>query len=142
MTLSGEWRVITPGMVESLPDGPGVFALGSLVRSILVVGGDDELSLREAVERALANPRLRLRAHCIRIELAADPATRVREILAGYARAHGDRLPPEQPRAAASAATPVHRAIEAPRPNPLERPRTRVAPSWSERGPRRFPAVA
>jgi len=132
--------VITVGLLESLPDGPGVFAFGSLVRSTLAVGGDGDPSLRAAVQRALANPRLRLRAHCLRVELVPDPASRVRELLAAYANAHDGQLPPEQPRV--GAALEVRSPSEPPRTTRVEPLRSRSAPSWSERARNRVPAVA
>jgi hypothetical protein len=66
MAIGSTWQPLTPNAIEALPDAPAVFELGSLVRSVLFIGGDAGDGLRAAVHRALADPRLRLMAHCVR----------------------------------------------------------------------------
>lgn len=87
MSSSEDWRVITPRLLEALPEGPGVFEIGNLVRTVLLVGAA-ELGLRSGVRAALTSPALQSRAHCIRFELAEDPGRRASERLDDYRRAH------------------------------------------------------
>ena len=88
-----------PGLEESIPDGPGVLVLASLVRTILYVGAAQ--GLRSALPAALASAGLRRRAHCVRFESTPDPVARATEILAAYRAAHDGSLPAEQPRTGA-----------------------------------------
>jgi hypothetical protein len=98
MAIGSPWQPLFPTAVDALPDATAVFEIGSLVRNVLVIGGDANEGLRAAVRRALDNPRLRLRARCIRWELTTDPRARAGQLLAAYRAAHGGAIPAEQPR--------------------------------------------
>lgn len=98
MAIGSPWQPLTPTAIDLLPDAMAVFEIGSLVRSVLFIGGDPTVGLRTAVRRALDDPKLRLRARCIRWELTTDPRGRAASLLAAYRAAHGGALPPEQPR--------------------------------------------
>jgi hypothetical protein len=102
MAIGSTWQPLTPNAIEALPDAPAVFELGSLVRSVLFIGGDAGDGLRAAVHRALADPRLRLMAHCVRWELSSDPRAHAAQLLAGYRATHGGAAPTAQPRSAPS----------------------------------------
>ncbi|HEY8517484.1 MAG TPA: hypothetical protein VIS07_18395 [Candidatus Binatia bacterium] len=102
MAIGSAWHPLTPDAVDRLPEAMAVFEIGNLVRSVLYIGGDPNETLRSAVRRALDNPKLRLRARCIRWELTTDPRTRAQQLLAAYRAAHGGALPPEQPRSSAT----------------------------------------
>jgi hypothetical protein len=98
MAIGSAWLPLTKHVVDMLPEATAVFEIGSLVRSTLLIGGDPSETLREAVQRALDDPRLRLRARCLRYELTTDPRGRAGQLLADYRAAHGGALPSEQPR--------------------------------------------
>ena len=115
MAIGSAWQPLTPTALDSLPDATAVFELGSLVRSVLYVGGDANEGLRASVARALADPRLRLRVRCVRWELTTDPRARAAQLLAAYRAAHDGALPSEQPRQASSVRTLLPPALE-PRP--------------------------
>lgn len=102
MAIGSAWQPLTPHAVESLPDAMAVFEIGSLVRTVLFIGGEANEGLRECVRRALGDPRLRLRAHCVRWELTSDPRGRAAQLLAAYRSAHDGAAPSEQPRAAST----------------------------------------
>ena len=102
MAIGTPWQPLTPTAIDALPDAMAVFEIGSLVRSVLFIGGDANEGLRAAVRRALDDPKLRLRARCIRWELTTDPRTRAANLLAAYRAAHEGASPAEQPRAAAA----------------------------------------
>lgn len=98
MAIEGPWQQLTPTVIASLPEAMAAFEIGSLVRTVLYIGGDPNEGLQSAVRRALATPNLRLRAHCIRWELTTDPRGRAAELLAAHRAAHGGATPAEQPR--------------------------------------------
>ena len=98
MTMDARWQPLTPATIASLPETMATFEIGSLVRTVLYIGGDPNEGLRTAVRRALESPRLRLRAHCIRWEATTDPRERAAEFLAAHRAAHGGAAPAEQPR--------------------------------------------
>lgn len=100
MTMEATWQPLTPASIASLPETMAAFQIGSLVRTVLYIGGDPNEGLRTAVRRALESPRLRLRAHCIRWEATADPRGRAADLLAAHRAAHGGASPAEQPRSA------------------------------------------
>lgn len=100
MAIGTPWQPLTPTALDSLPDAMAVFEIGSLVRTVLYIGGDPEEGLKAAVRRALDDPRLRLRARCIRWEMSTDPRSRAAELLAAHRAAHGGATPAEQPRPA------------------------------------------
>ena len=102
MAIESAWQPLTPDAVDALPDAMAAFEIGSLVRSVLYIGGDPNEGLRAAVRRALSDPRLRLRARCLRWEPSADPRGRAAELLARYRASHGGSTPAEQPRASAT----------------------------------------
>lgn len=102
MAIGSAWQPLTPNAVDALPDAMAVFEIGSLVRSVLYIGGEANEGLRDAVRRALDEPRLRLRARCVRWELTTDPRGRAAQLLASYRAAHEGASPAEQPRAQAS----------------------------------------
>jgi len=96
MAGSAGWVSIVPGALEELPERPGVFVVGSLVRNVLFVGSASE-GIRAAVRAALDRPDLRGQARCLKIEPSDDPAQRLAEILTAYREAHDGALPPAQP---------------------------------------------
>lgn len=98
MAIEAQWQPLTPSAIASLPEAMAVFEIGSLVRTVLYIGGDPEEGLRSAVRRVLGTPRLRLRAHCIRWEVTTDPRGRAAELVAAHRAAHGGAGPAEQPR--------------------------------------------
>jgi hypothetical protein len=100
MAIAGQWQPLTPTVIASLPEAMAAFEIGSLVRTVLYIGGDPNEGLQSAVRRALATANLRLRAHCIRWELTTDPRGRSAELLAAHRAAHGGATPAEQPRSA------------------------------------------
>lgn len=102
MAIESAWQPLTPAALDALPDAMAAFEIGSLVRSVLYIGGDPNEGLRAAVRRALGDPRLRLRARCIRWEPSADPRGRAAELLARYRASHGGSTPAEQPRTSAT----------------------------------------
>lgn len=116
MAIGSAWQPLTPNALDGLPDAMAVFELGSLVRSVLYIGGDANEGLRASVARALADPRLRLRVRCVRWELTTDPRARAAQLLAGYRATHEGALPAEQPRQASSVRTLLPPAPE-PRPS-------------------------
>lgn len=95
--MTDHWHPLGPGALDALPEAPGVFVLGSMVRSVLLVGVADERGLRAAVGEALARGPLASRARCFRFEACPDPRARQAELLDEYRRAHEGLLPPEQP---------------------------------------------
>ena len=118
------WRVLSEEAVESLPEIPGVFTLGNLVRSVLLVSSDGGEGVRAAVRAALSRPEIRAQARCVRIEPSDDPARRQAEILGAYGAAHGGSLPPAQtldPPAARARALHLERSA---RPRPARYPAT------------------
>ncbi len=98
MAIGSAWQPLTKHVIDSLPDATGVFEIGSLVRSVLLIEGDPNETVRAAVQRVLEDPRLRMRAHCVRYELTSDPRGRVNQLLARYRTTHGGALPAWQPR--------------------------------------------
>lgn len=120
------WRALRPGSVDELPSEPGVFELGTLVRSVLLVGGEPDRPLREAVRDALAKPAVALQARCIRFILTADPASEVQSRLTDYRDGHAGNLPPEQPRR-------PHVTASSRRPFPARVPSTRAPASQVSR---------
>jgi len=99
-TMEAMWQPLTPASIASLPETMAAFQIGSLVRTVLYIGGDPDEGLRTAVRRALASPRLRLRAHCIRWEATPDPRGRAADLLATHRATHQGASPAEQPRSA------------------------------------------
>ena len=89
------WQVISADLLERLPEVPGVFELGTLVRSVLYIGAAGH-GIQSEVRRALAQG-LQLRAHCVRFEAHADPVRAATEKLRKYRQSHGGDLPPAQP---------------------------------------------
>jgi hypothetical protein len=126
MAIGSTWQPLTATAVDALPDAPAVFELGSLVRSVLFIGGDASEGLRAAVLRALADPRLRLQARCLRWELSGDPRTHAAQLLAGYRATHDGAVPAAQPRSASTV-----RTLPAPpaEPRPSVRGATPAAPA-------------
>jgi hypothetical protein len=97
MALQTPWRPITPQVLDELPDVAGVFELGSLVRSVLWVGGDGAVGLRSAIGAAVLDTRVRHLVRYLRFEPATDPGARQRELLSEYRASHHGALPPAQP---------------------------------------------
>ncbi len=87
-----QWRVITPALLEELPELPGVFEVGNLVRNILFIGAAPG-GIARSIREVLTTPRLLSRAHCIRFEVAEDGEDLARERMAEYRRAHGGTPP-------------------------------------------------
>lgn len=97
MAIESAWQPLTKAAVDALPDAMAVFELGSLVRNVVYIGGDPDEGLRSAVRRVLDDPRLRLRARCLRWEPTHDPRGRAAELLSRYRAAHGGSAPSAQP---------------------------------------------
>jgi hypothetical protein len=98
MAIEGPWQPLTPTVIASLPEAMAAFEIGSLVRTVLYIGGDPNEGLQTAVRRALATADLRIRAHCIRWESTTDPRGRAAELLAAHRAAHAGATPAQQPR--------------------------------------------
>jgi len=133
MGMASAWQPLTPTAVDALPDGPAVFEVGSLVRTVMYIGGDANEGLRAGVRRALADPKLRLRARCVRWELTSDPRARASQLLAAYRAAHDGALPSEQPRVASTVRVflPLTPETRAPSPAPDATAKRAVAPAAS-----------
>lgn len=95
--MTDHWHPLGPGALDALPDAPGVFVLGSMVRGVLLVGVASERGLRAAVGEAISRGPLASRARCFRFEACPDPRARQAELLDEYRRVHDGMLPPEQP---------------------------------------------
>ncbi|MDG2307362.1 MAG: hypothetical protein P8R42_22475 [Candidatus Binatia bacterium] len=92
MSTTTKWRVITPALLAELPDRPGVFEIGNLVRTVLFIGFAP-CGIAADLREALTTPRLLSRAHCIRFEVSDEGEDRARERLAEYRRVHAGILP-------------------------------------------------
>ena len=90
--MSAGWRVINPPLLDELPEGPGIFEIGNLVRSVLYVGAAPGGLARE-IRAALTIPGLLTRAHCIRFEVADDAEAFAQRRLEDYRKVHAGRLP-------------------------------------------------
>lgn len=102
MAIEAPWQPLTPTVLASLPEAMAAFEIGSLVRTVLYIGGEPGEGLQTAVRRAMTNPKLRLRAHCIRWQLTPDPRGLAGALVAAHRAAHAGAAPAEQPRAASA----------------------------------------
>ncbi len=125
MSTTTQWRVITPTLLDELPDAPGIFEIGNLVRNVLFIGAAPT-GLAAAVRSALGSSRLVPRAHCIRFEVGENAEERARTRLAEYRHEHAGALP------YAHRDDPLTRMLEARRPPsralPLSRAGRRAGP--------------
>lgn len=87
-----QWRVITPTLLDELPELPGVFEVGNLVRNVLFIGSAPA-GIASALREALMTPRLLSRARCIRFEVTDEGEDVARLRLAEYRRRHGGTAP-------------------------------------------------
>ena len=135
MTAAGlgpAWLPLGPGTLDGVPESRGVFVLGTIVRSPLLVGVAEDRGLRSAVAEAVRGGPIARQARCFRFEACDDPRTRAEEILAAYRTAHEGRLLPAQGATRPERTAPVpSRRVEpatAPSPEPSARS-TRPAPT-------------
>lgn len=126
MANGTRWRVITPALLAELPEQPGIFEVGNLVRSILFIGAASG-SLAEEIRRILVEPRMLSRAHCIRFEAIDEAEEVAQQRLAAYRREHAGALPYAQRQDAFT------NLIEGKRPTaralPLARPGRKAGPA-------------
>lgn len=87
-----QWRVITPTLLDELPELPGMFEVGSLVRNVLFIGSAPG-GIAAALREALMTPRLLSRAHCVRFEVTEAGDELARSRLAEYRREHNGAVP-------------------------------------------------
>jgi len=92
MSTATRWRVITPSLLEELPDRPGVFEIGNLVRNVLFIGAAPA-GLSAAIRETLREPRLLSRARCLRFEVTEEAEDLARERMTDYRRAHSGAPP-------------------------------------------------
>ena len=132
MTAAGlgpAWLPLGPGTLDGVPESRGVFVLGTIVRSPLLVGVAEDRGLRSAVAEAVRGGPVARQARCFRFEACDDPRARAEEILAAYRAAHEGRLPPAQgaTRPDPTAPVPARRVEPATAPSP-ERPARSTRP--------------
>lgn len=130
MPKATQWRVITPTLLNELPEMPGVFEVGNLVRNVLLISAAPT-GIAHAIREALTQPRLLSRAHCIRFEVSEDGEDLARIRLAEYRQAHGGTPP------LAHRHDPAMTLLEARRPParalPLARPGRKSGPATFRR---------
>jgi hypothetical protein len=112
--------------LAELPEIPGTFELGSLVRSVLLIGAAAE-GIGRGVRRALADLGPQNHVHCVRWQFSPEPEELAARCLEEYRRAHRGASPPAQPRELLVAvprplltSRTVVRAEEPPREDPVE----------------------
>jgi len=91
----GHWQKLNPATIEAVPDAPGVFEIGNLVRTILFIGrGDGNLRRRlEAFGTVPAGLPPSVGGYYVRWALAADEENAASEREAAFRAAHRDALP-------------------------------------------------
>jgi hypothetical protein len=92
------WRPLVETELTAVPERPGVFEIGTLVRSLLLVGSaTDSLA---ATLGHYANSPGQLQHHVGRLYFryapSDEPDRLQTEVLSGYRERHGGALPPAQ----------------------------------------------
>ena len=92
----GRWLKLTPTTIACIPESPGIFEIGNLVRSVLYIGrGDGNLRTRLASLGAIpANVPACTGGYYVRYLLAEDEDTAVTEHQARHRAEHDGHLPP------------------------------------------------
>jgi hypothetical protein len=96
MTTFSQWRPLLPSEIESVPAGPAVYELATLVRTIIYIGTATDLG--EALTRHLARagtlsaPGRRY----FRYVATEHPEQMQRQLLADYQRTHQGTSPVAQ----------------------------------------------
>lgn len=92
----GRWQKLNPATIECVPEGPGIFEIGNLVRSVLYIGrGDGNLRARLARLGAVPeNVPASAGGYWVRYALVDDEEAAVLERHAAHRAAHEGRLPP------------------------------------------------
>jgi hypothetical protein len=94
--ISGDLHAFSKANVEKAPEESGVYAL--YIPGILIyigIAGQDCATLRSRLESHFsgAEGACTRGASAFRYELTTNPAERGRELLEGYSRGHGGKLP-------------------------------------------------
>jgi hypothetical protein len=98
MPIKNPWLKLTLSSVESVPAGPGVYEVATLVRNTVFFGRTDGRTLRACLSDILAH-QSRQRALYFRYEETPRDEQRYRELLSGYKRTHEGSPPPLNSRA-------------------------------------------
>lgn len=101
----GRWLKLNPATIACIPESPGIFEIGNLVRSVLYIGrADGNLQRRLAsLGTVPANVPASTGGYYVRYLLADDEDTTVAERHALHRAEHDGHLPPgneARPRAA------------------------------------------
>lgn len=89
------WDVITPDLLDELPDRPGTVQIANLVRNVILIAAAPE-GIGTAVRKALSCPGVFQQAHCLRFEISPEASARAEALLGAYRRKHGGLAPPAQ----------------------------------------------
>jgi hypothetical protein len=97
MPIDGPWIRLTPYTLEAVPQLPGVYELGNLVRNTVYIGRSADRDLRSCLGDEIADPRceaIRRQARYFRYEPTPHDDVRQRELLEEYGSAHRGEPPP------------------------------------------------
>jgi hypothetical protein len=92
----GRWQKLNPATIECVPEEPGIFEIGNLVRTVLYIGRADG-NLRRRLERLGAVPEnvpASAGGYWVRWAAVADEETALAERHAQHRGAHEGHLPP------------------------------------------------
>lgn len=93
------WRPLIPGELGQIPESPGVFEIGTLVRSLLFVGAAPQSLIMTLNGYILeVPPQLHQYAGGLyfRVLTTSEPERTQDDLLARYRDCHGGSLPPAQ----------------------------------------------
>ena len=92
------WRPLVPSEVAQLPEAPGVFEIGTLVRTVLFIGAAPESLLAVLTHHlgAPGHPLMQTSRLYFRYCPAEDPEPVQVGLLHEYRRTHGGAPPPAQ----------------------------------------------
>jgi hypothetical protein len=92
----GRWLKLNPTTIASIPESPGIFEIGNLVRSVLYIGrGDGNLRTRLASLGAVpANVPASTGGYYVRYVLAEDEDAAVTDRQTCHRAEHDGHLPP------------------------------------------------